>query len=118
MVAVIWTSRRSTVMSKRVERAGAALAGDFEAADRFDGVAEEFDPHRLVPVGRKDVEDAAAERELAGQRDGAGIVKAAFGQPADEALATSTSSSTAMRRVWSSQARRARAPVAAGFECW
>ena len=60
-----------------IERRQAPLRGDLEAADRFDLVAEELDPHRVEPVGGEDVEDAAARRELARQFDGGGVLKAA-----------------------------------------
>ena len=56
-------------------------------------------------------------RELAGQRHRAGIVKSAFGQPADERLDIDFVADLEAPRVVG-QARRARAPVAAGFECW
>ncbi len=39
-----------------IERFQAALRADFEPANRFDRVAEELDPHRVEPVGRKHVE--------------------------------------------------------------
>ena len=43
-----------------------ALALDLEAANRFNLVTEEFDAQRTCVFGREDVEDAAADRILAG----------------------------------------------------
>ena len=54
---------------------GGTLRGGIEAADRFDFVAEEFDAHRALGLGRIDIEDAAAQSVFAGHFDdiGAGI---------------------------------------------
>ena len=41
-----------------------------ERSQRFDGVAEQLDAHRLVGFRREDVDDAAATRDLAGGGDG------------------------------------------------
>ena len=57
---------------------------DFEAAQRFDLVAEQLDPHRVVPIGGEDVDNAAARRELARQPDGGGVYKALVGHPAEQ----------------------------------
>src|SRR6185436_9505708 len=45
------------------------LGLDVEPAQRLDRVAEQLDAQRLRGVRRKDVEDAAAKRELAGLAD-------------------------------------------------
>lgn len=42
-----------------------ALVGDLEVADLLDVVAPELHPERVLLGGREDVEDAAADRELA-----------------------------------------------------
>ncbi len=47
-----------------------ALGFDVEAADGFDLVTEEFDPDGLGGFGGVDIEDAAADGELAGHFDG------------------------------------------------
>src|SRR5687768_14955428 len=67
-----------------VQRLVAALGGDVERAEQFDFVVEQLDAHWPQPVGCKNVDDAAAMRELARQLDGAGGMKAAFDQPAQK----------------------------------
>ena len=52
-----------------VEREAAALGFGVELADGFDLVAEEVDADGAVHLGRVDVEDAAAEGDLAGHLD-------------------------------------------------
>ncbi len=52
-----------------VHRSGGALRSGIELADGIDFVAEELDAHRTVGFGRVDVEDAAAQRVLAGHFD-------------------------------------------------
>ena len=52
-----------------VEAGLRALRFGIEFADGFDLVAEEFDAHGAIGLGRVDVEDAAAARELAGHLD-------------------------------------------------
>ncbi len=69
-----------------LELAGAALAHRVEGADRVDGVAEEVEPQRLVVTGRKDVEDAAANRQLADAGDQIGAVVAMAHQVLDHLL--------------------------------
>ena len=46
-----------------------ALVGDLEPADLLDGVAPELDPQRVLLGRREDVEDAAADGELAALLD-------------------------------------------------
>ena len=53
----------------QIERAqflGRALGFRIEAADRFQRVAEEIEPHRVGHAGRKQIDDAAAHRVIAG----------------------------------------------------
>ena len=57
-----------------------------ERADRLDLVAEELDADRVGGVGREDVEDAAAEAELAGDLDDLGPRHAALEQPGGQLL--------------------------------
>ncbi len=52
-----------------VEAGLRALSFGIEAADGLDLVAEELDAQRAVGLGRVDVEDASAARELAGHLD-------------------------------------------------
>ena len=52
-----------------VDRAHAALVGRIERAQRLDLVAEPLDAHGQRLAGRKDVDDAAAARELAAAGD-------------------------------------------------
>ena len=99
----------------RVERRQAALRGDFEAADRFDLVAEQLDPHRIVPVGGEDIDDAAARRELARQLDGRRVLKPMLDQPAQQLLHVQRVAAPSCR-VCRPAARRA--PAATGSGCW
>ncbi len=94
MAARLRTSRSSTVTSTVVEPGQAPLAGDLEAAHRLDLVAEQLDPHRIEPVGGEDVEDPAAERDLAGQFHGRGVVETVLGKPRAPSSPTSISSPT------------------------
>ena len=48
-----------------VARAGRALTHGVERADLLQGVAEQIKPQRLDGAGRKEVDQAAANRELA-----------------------------------------------------
>ena len=56
-----------------------ALGARVEFADGFDGVAEEFDADGALGFGGEDVDDAAANGELAGEFDhfGAGVADGA-----------------------------------------
>ena len=67
------TAVTSTVSS----RSQAPLALHLKRPDRFDFVAEQLDPHGLEPVGSKNVDDAAATGELAGQLYGGRVLIAA-----------------------------------------
>ncbi len=93
-------SAPSIVTSIAVERLQAPLAGDLEPADRLDLVAEELDPHRLVPVGGEDVDDPAAHGELAGQLHGRRVVEAVLDQPLRQLLRSAIASPTRSVRVW------------------
>ncbi len=55
-----------------VHRSGRTLRGWVEPANRVDFVAEEFDAHRALGLGRVDVEDAATQGVLAGHLDDVG----------------------------------------------
>ena len=71
----------------QVERAHVeqrALGFRIEGADRFQAIAEEVEPHRLVEPGRKQVEDAAAHGIFAGLAHGRGAVVAVVLQPGDD----------------------------------
>ena len=61
-----------------------ALGFRVEGTDRFQTVAEEVEPHRLVEPGRKQVEDAAAHGIFAGFAHGRGAVVAVVLQPGDD----------------------------------
>ncbi len=65
----------------RVPAVERALGFDVERPDRLDLVAEELDADRVGRVGGKDVEDAAADAELAGDLDDLGPRHSAFEQP-------------------------------------
>ena len=58
-----------------------ALGLGIEAADQFQAVAEEIEPHGLVEPGRKQVEDAAAHGVFAGLAHRRGAVVAVMLQP-------------------------------------
>ncbi len=51
---------------ERTQFVGGALGLRIEAADRFQRVAEEIEPHRRVHAGREQVDDAAADGVIAG----------------------------------------------------
>ena len=55
-----------------VDPAGGALVGGVEAADAFDLVAEEIEPQRLFLARREQIDQPAADGELAGIGDGVG----------------------------------------------
>ena len=61
-----------------------ALGFGIERPDRFQAVAEEVEPHRLVEPGRKQIEDAAAHGVFAGLAHGRGAVVAIVLQPGDD----------------------------------
>ena len=54
----------------RIECLQAPLSGNVEVAQRFDFVTEELDTDRRVPVGGKDIDDPASDREFARQLHG------------------------------------------------
>ena len=73
----------------QVERAHVemgALGLGIEAADRFQAVAEEVEPHRLVEAGGEQVEDAAAHGVFAGLAHRRGAVVAIVLQPRDDRI--------------------------------
>ncbi len=59
-----------------------ALRFRIEHADRFQRVAEKIEPHRIVEPGRKQIEDAAADRIIAGFAHGRGARIAVEFEPA------------------------------------
>ncbi len=62
-----------------------ALAFRIKTADRFQGVAEEIEPHRVAHAGREQVEDAAAHRVVAGLAHRRGAVEAVQFKPLGDA---------------------------------
>ena len=67
-----------------VARAGGALRGDVEGADRLQRVAEEIEPHRFGGAGRVEIEDAAAHGELADIAHRRHALEAGGFQPRDQ----------------------------------
>ena len=61
-----------------------ALGFRIEGANRFQEVAEEVEPHRLVEPGRKQIEDAAAHGVFAGFAHGRRAVVAVVLEPGDD----------------------------------
>ena len=68
----------------RRERFEAPLAGHLKPPQRLDPVAEQFDPHRLIPIGRENIDDAAARGELSRQADGGRVHKSPLGHPVEQ----------------------------------
>ena len=66
---------------ERAQFGNGALGLRIEAADRFQRVAEEIEPHRLVHAGREQIDDAAAHRVIAGLAHGRGAGKAVELEP-------------------------------------
>ncbi len=79
-------SPESPVSVDRFPALQRALGFRVEGADRFDLVAEEFESYRLGGVERKDVENAAAHGELAGDLDHFGAHHPAFSEPGGQVL--------------------------------
>ena len=69
-----------------LDGAGGSLGGGIVGANGFDGVAEEFEADRLQRFGRIDVDDAAADGELAGHVAGDLFVVAGAGEKIDQGL--------------------------------
>ena len=69
-----------------VDRLVGALVGDREAADLLDVVAPELHPQRVLLGGREDVDDAAADRELAAPLDQVDAGVRRVGQPLHDVL--------------------------------
>ena len=59
------TDSRSGTIDELIERLDRPLRAGIVAAERLDRVADELEPDRLGLAGGKDVEDAAADGELA-----------------------------------------------------
>ena len=62
------------------------LGEGIEAADRFDGVAKEFDAERIIPDPREDVDDAATHGDFATAFDGGFDLVADAYQPIDQRM--------------------------------
>src|SRR5271165_2650179 len=71
---------------KAVELSGGALAFGIETADRFQGVAEKIEAHRLDGSGGIEIDDAAANRVVTGLAHGRGARESIELQPRDDAL--------------------------------
>ena len=89
---------RAAVRVDRVPAVERALGLGVERPDRLDLVAEELDPDRVGGVGREDVEDAAAEAELAGDLDDLDPRHARDPAASAVSSSTGTASPTATRR--------------------
>ena len=87
-----------------------ALGLGVEGADRFQAVAEEVEPDRLVEAGRKQVEDAAAHGIFAGLAHGRGAVVAVVLEPGDDGVHRRP---RCRARPTAPAPRRARAPARA-----
>ena len=86
MVSVTsWNSDTGTRSSARMSSSVRWVSG-IEGADRFQAVAEEVEPHRLVEPGRKQIEDAAAHGVFAGLAHRRGAVVAVVLQPGDDRI--------------------------------
>ena len=90
------------------ERRLGALARGIELAERLDLVAEQLDPHRPRALGREEVDDAAAHRELAALLDERLARVAGEGEGRDQRVALE-----ALRRR-STRSARARTASRAG----
>jgi hypothetical protein len=75
--------RRPQAVGRDLE---AALVGRREPADLLDRVAPELDPERVLLGGREDVEDAAADGELAAALDEVRAGVGRGGEPLDDVL--------------------------------
>ena len=98
---------------ERIERLEASLARHLESADRLDLVAEQFDPHRLVPIRGEHIDDPAANRKLAGKLHGRRVLKTVGRDPAEQLVdiddvADTKPAASAPRAPWAME------PVAAG----
>ncbi len=67
--SVISSSRHGDATTSSQGLVERALVGDGERADLLDRVAEEVDAHRVLQGGREQVDDAAADAELAAALD-------------------------------------------------
>ncbi len=85
-VARVAVERGAGGQRDRVPAVARALGLRVEGADRLDVVAEELDPDRLGRVGGEDVEDAAAEAELAGDLDDLDPTHRPLGEPGGQLL--------------------------------
>ena len=63
-----------------------ALGGRIEAAGALQHVAEEVEPHRAAGAGREEVDQPAAQGELAGLGDGGRLLEAHAGEIAAQGV--------------------------------
>src|SRR5262249_49139955 len=70
-----------------IDLAERALGQGIEGADRLEQVAKQIEPQRLFAAGREDVDDAAADRVLAGLDDGAAAPVAVARETGEQRLA-------------------------------
>ena len=70
---------------ERAQLIGGALGVRIEAADRFQRVAEEIEPHRRVHARREQIDNAAAHRIVARLAHGRCTIKAVEFEPLDDA---------------------------------
>ena len=75
------SSSRQGGAQSRLDRLQGALVGDREGADLLDLVAPELHPQRVLLGRREDVDDAAADRELAALLDQVDPAVRRAGQP-------------------------------------
>ena len=94
--------RRPQPCSADLER---ALVGDREVADLLDLVAPELHPQRVLLGGREDVDDAAADRELAALLDQVDPGVRRVGEPSDDVVEVDL---VARRAARPARGRRAR----------
>ena len=67
-----------------VQRANRRLGVDIEFAKRLDFIIEQLDANRQQPIGRKNVDDAAAVREFTRKLHGTRRVETALDEPAQQ----------------------------------
>ena len=81
----MWLKRRYPKI-ERTQLVGRALFFGIEAADRFQRVAEEIQPHRFHHARRVEVDDAAAHRIIARLAHRRGAVVAVELEPLGDAV--------------------------------
>ena len=76
-------ANRQTNLLQRLDR---PLRFNIEPAQRFEFVAEELQPQRIVRVRRIDIDDAAMHTDFTRQFDGGDALKAPFDHPAQQLI--------------------------------